>query len=271
MKRIILCADDYGQNSAISQAIVELLKENRLSATSCLVTSPEWQTHAQWLEPFKNTADIGLHFNLTEGPLLTTLNKAATPLTKLILQANLRQPHKKDIITELNAQIDQFTAALGQPPHYIDGHQHVHQFPVIRDALLEVYEQRLRQYNAYIRCTYTAGSLLHFHQIAYLKQLIIQLAGGLRFKQALIQRKIPHNTSFAGIYAFEHADRYPELFSCFLDHINDGGMVMTHPGLKDSENDIISHARYNEYHYFSSSQFMDDLSKSNICLTRFQE
>lgn len=271
MKRIIICADDYGQNSAISQAIVGLLKENRLSATSCLVTSSEWQTHAKWLEPFKEKADIGLHFNLTEGPLLTTLNQTATPLTKLILQANLRQLQKKDIINELNAQLDLFTEALGQMPHYIDGHQHIHQFPVIRDALFEVYEQRLRPKKTYLRCTYNHGSLFNFHQVAYLKQLIIQLCGGLHFKQELIKRNIPHNTTFAGIYAFEHADHYPELFSCFLDQTLDGGMIMTHPGLSGSENDIINSARLCEYNYFHEQQFLNTLTEKNITITRFND
>src|SRR5690349_9878789 len=71
-KTVILCADDYGQNAAISQAIIELIKKNRLSATSCMVTSPDWLTQAKQLNSFNNQLDIGLHFNLTEGNFLST-------------------------------------------------------------------------------------------------------------------------------------------------------------------------------------------------------
>ncbi len=67
MKSIILCADDYGQNASISQAIVELLKLKCLSAVSCMTTSPHWFSQASWLLPYKDYVDIGLHFNLTHG------------------------------------------------------------------------------------------------------------------------------------------------------------------------------------------------------------
>jgi predicted glycoside hydrolase/deacetylase ChbG (UPF0249 family) len=268
MKRIILCADDYGQNSAISQAIVELFKGNRLSATSCLVTSPDWPTHAQWLEPFKTTKEIGLHFNLTEGALLTG---KATPLTQLILKANLHLITKADIINELNAQLDQFTTIFQQLPHYIDGHQHIHQLPVVRDALFEVYEQRLRQSGAYLRCTYNPNNLFRFQNVAYIKQLIIQLCGGFRFQSELKRRHIPHNQTFAGIYNFDQADQYAELFPLFLDHVSDTGMIMVHPGFSESENDAIAASRPTEYTYLNSPQFLLDCANKNIELVRFQD
>mgnify|MGYP000073246266 CR=1 FL=1 len=38
---------------------------------------------------------------------------------------------------EWDAQWARFCEALGRAPRFVDGHQHVHQFPVIRDALLQ--------------------------------------------------------------------------------------------------------------------------------------
>jgi predicted glycoside hydrolase/deacetylase ChbG (UPF0249 family) len=63
-KRIVLCADDYGQAPAISQGIIELLNQSRLSATSCMVNMPDWPVSAKELLPFINYVDLGLHFNL---------------------------------------------------------------------------------------------------------------------------------------------------------------------------------------------------------------
>ena len=42
-----------------------------------------------------------------------------------------------EIATQLRAFIDTF----GRPPDFLDGHQHVHLFPQVRDAFLKVVAQ----------------------------------------------------------------------------------------------------------------------------------
>lgn len=271
MKRIVLCADDYGQNSAISQAIVELVKAKCLSAVSCLVTEPNWPMYAKKLEPFKETIDIGLHFNLTEGKPLSPEFPHAIPLNQLILKANFRNLPKQPILQELRLQLDRFTTVFNKLPDFIDGHQHVQQLPIVRDALFEVYEERLRSHGTPVRCTYSPGSMTRIQDVAYIKQLIIQLCGGLGFKQALVNHNIPHNQTFAGIYNFKNAYDYTQLFLRFLDQIADGGMIMCHPGLMGNDIDAIGTARHQEYCYFSSQQFLHDLANKNITLMRFSE
>src|SRR6476661_9118413 len=71
-KRIVLCADDYGQALEISQGIIQLIQQKRLSATSCMVNTAVWHECAQWLIPFYQGVDIGLHFNLTRGTALSS-------------------------------------------------------------------------------------------------------------------------------------------------------------------------------------------------------
>lgn len=269
MKRIILCADDYGQNPAISQAIVELLGIKQLSATSCMVTSPVWQDTAKWLIPFKNKADIGLHFNLTEGKPLSSQLPSFFPLKELIMKAQLRKLDKAAIIAELRAQLDQFTDTFGQLPDFIDGHQHIHQFPIIRNAVCEVYETYLRQNNSYIRCTYNPLTLFRFTDVAYVKQLIIQLCGGIAFRSMLVKQKIPHNNTFAGIYEFKASLDYPQLFSHFLQQVKNGGLIMCHPGLHSSdETDEINTARHNEYLYFNSHAVKKALANNHVQIAR---
>jgi predicted glycoside hydrolase/deacetylase ChbG (UPF0249 family) len=271
MKRIVICADDYGQNTAISQAIVELLRDNRLSATSCLVTTPAWPGAAKWLAPLISKADIGLHFNLTEGkPLSDKLSKFFS-LKELIIKSNLRQLDQKDIAAELRAQLDNFTNQIGQLPDFIDGHQHVHQFPIIRDAVFEVYEERLRQNGSYLRCTYDPSMLTRVKDVAYVKQLIVQLCGGIQFRQRVVELKIPHNTSFAGIYDFKNSYEYISLFPRFLEQVQTGGLVMCHPGLLSSEEpDLMATARHNEYLYLSSLSYLDTISQHHINIVRFK-
>ncbi len=261
MKHIILCADDYGQNADISQAIIALIQQSRLSATSCLTTFSHWKMHAKWLEPFKNQIDIGLHFNLTEGKLCRI---PASSLGKLLLFSQLRFISQQKIEEELHAQLDQFESEMKMPPRFIDGHQHVHQFPVIRDALLSVYEKRLWQHPVYFRCTDSA--------ITDFKNLIIQFSGARAFKKKLIAKKIPHNASFLGIYNFA-SPQFEKTFQKFLSEISEGGLIMCHPGLKNNEmnSDKIAQSRGGEFHYLSSQQFVEDCKKFEAELTRFKD
>ena len=43
---------------------------------------------------------------------------------------------------KLITQWNHFIEATGKTPDFVDGHQHVHQFPVIRDVLVEFLNQQ---------------------------------------------------------------------------------------------------------------------------------
>lgn len=273
MKRIILCADDYGQSSAISQAIIELIKYKRLTATSCMTTMPEWLSHAVELKPFINQIDIGLHFNLTEGLTLSKemADEGFMLLPKLLMKAYLQRLNKDAIRAELCAQLDRFVLGLGRLPDYIDGHQHVHQFPMIRDVVLAVYEERLKQNGAYLRSVHDSKAFLRVTKKAYLKRIIIQLCGATSFKNQLLRRHIPHNSSFSGIYDFSDSKNYERMFRQFLQDIGDNGVIMCHPGLLDPNNsDVIARSRFDEYQYFQSEAFEQACKYYKISLARLR-
>lgn len=273
MKKIILCADDYGQNEAISQAIIALIKKNHLSATSCMTTSEEWETHSAWLLPYKQQIDIGLHFNLTEGqPLSSELlnSHGFLPLKTLLTRAYWRTLDQAAIEAELNAQLNKFNQMMGQLPDFIDGHQHIHQFPMIRQAVFNVYEKRLKQTNCYLRSIYDPHFWLRLKQHkTYVKRLILQALGARAFKQALIAQHVPHNTSFAGVYEFAQSASYAAIFPKFLGEIKSGGLIMCHPGLQSNDaNDVIARARYDEFKYLESDKFVQDCFANGVVLTR---
>lgn len=266
MRRIVLCADDYGQGLAISRGILDLVERGRLSATSCLVTAPCWDEHAAWLTPFQGKIDIGLHFNLTEGEPLSPVYRAAHgnhffTVNTVLKRAFLRQLDRKAIVAECHAQLDRFLEGMGRLPDFIDGHQHVHQFPVIRDAVIEVYEARLPQQQAYVR--------LVNHQVGLgnPKKMIIYLSGTKAFKKLLEQHQIPHNPTFSGIYSFAKIGDYSLYFQRFLEEVGDNGVIMCHPGRasKDSQ-DVIAAARYKEYLYFSGDQFLQDCQQHQVVI-----
>ncbi|EKD73684.1 MAG: hypothetical protein ACD_45C00218G0001 [uncultured bacterium] len=274
MKTIILCADDYGQNQAISQAIIALLKKKHLSATSCMTTSVFWPVHAAWLGDFTDQADIGLHFNLTEGkPLSQALiqSHGFMSLSKLLIRAYGRALDAVAIEAELHAQLDHFERAMGCLPAFIDGHQHVHQLPVIRQVFLKVYRARLRQHPIYVRCVYEQQAFLHVKNRYDCKNIIIQLLGAKACKKELVKQQIPHNSSFSGIYSFVDAIHYAHIFPLFLAKIKTEGMIMCHPGLANqTDPDVIAKARFYEYQYLESEQFVRDCHAASVVLGRFK-
>ncbi len=268
MKKITLCADDYGQNQSISQAIIALLEKNRLSATSCMTTVPMWPEHAKWLHPLAHQADIGLHFNLTEGKPLSDIllnSHGFMPLSQLLIKSYWRLLNAAAIEAELNAQLDAFEAAMGCMPDFIDGHQHIHQLPVIRDVLLKVYNQRLRKTDCYIRCVHDSKIYLRLN----IKKWMIQLLGAGGFKKRITRDKIPHNSSFSGIYHFSKGGQYSRIFPRFLAQIKDRGIIMCHPGLAPVDKaDVIAESRFHEYLYLESNQFVLDCFQAGVVLDR---
>lgn len=271
-RRIVLCADDYGQALAISHGILVLIQQQRLSATSCLVTFSHWEDHASWLLPLKDQIDIGLHFNLTEGMALSSAYQAKYgaefySLSKLMLLAGLERLDQHVIAAELRAQISRFQSALGFLPRFLDGHQHVHQFPVIRQAVLTVYAELLRASHTYVRLV---NMPFNWRNPGNIKKLVIKCMGGRAMQRQLAQLHIPHNTSFSGVYSFSDAQHYNKIFPQFLASIQDGGMIMCHPGLADTTtNDAIKTARYHELQYFESPEFVADCKAQAVSLQRF--
>lgn len=269
MKRIVLCADDYGQAPAISKAILALIQNHRVYAASCMVNSRYWEEHAAWLAPFQTQADIGLHVNVSEGRALSDdyikrYGKEFFPLKVLLRKSLLRQIDQAAIEAEAHAQLDRFIAAMGFLPRYMDGHQHAHQFPVIRNAFINVYRQRLSQHGAYVRLVNTG--------LGGLKQFIIHATGTKGLKKLLEDDRIPHNQSFAGIYPFAKSAAYPQHFKRFLREVSDGGMIMCHPGLLPIDgNDVIGVARYAEYQYLTGVEFLKDCATRRIKLARMSE
>lgn len=267
-KRIVLCADDYGQEPVISRGIIDLVDKGRLSAVSCMVNRPDWREQAGWLVPYVDRVDIGLHFNLTDGEPLSERYRSVHgghffSLSELLKKSFLRQVSRDAMLAECLTQLDAFAEAMGRLPDFIDGHQHVHQFPVIRHAIIQAYQARFPSQQAYIR--------LVNHQVGLgnVKKAIIYLSGTRALKALLVQYGIPHNHSFSGVYDFKHAARYAAHFNTFLHEVEDGGLIMCHPGFKsDSQQDPIADARFLEYTYLSGDKFQQDCQRNDAQLSR---
>ena len=90
---------------------------------------------------------IGLHVTLTApfGPLSEDFRPlrdgAFLPLEATLRHSMLRRINRKRVAAEVASQLKAFVAAFGRAPDFIDGHQHVHLFPQVREAVLRVVKE----------------------------------------------------------------------------------------------------------------------------------
>ncbi len=258
--RVVLCADDFAMHPAIDDAVVQLAQMGRLSATSCMATSPRWVEAARTLRAGPSALSTGLHLNLTEGH-----GGEAPTLGAVLIDAYARRLDGAAITRTITRQLDDFEQAMQRAPDFIDGHQHVHQLPVVRDALLAVLAARYRgdaapsiRATVPARASWSAG-----------KAGVLALLGGLLFRSQLRRRGLRHNHGFAGVYGFDAATPadYGHHMDRWLAGCEDGTLMMCHPANALVAGDAIAAARVVEFDYLSSDAFGESLSRFGITLS----
>jgi|SRR5829696_6556345 chitin disaccharide deacetylase len=270
MRRLWLCADDYGISPGVNAAIRDLVTRGRLNATSVMVVAPSLSKAELSALTAAGRCAIGLHLTLT-GPFrpltadFTPLaNGAFHPVAAMLRLALLRRLDPGTLRREVDAQITTFTAALGRPPDFIDGHQHVHLFPKVRDAVLDA-AGRLAP-SAWLR--QCASVLPLRHRLNDPKGLLIDVLSRA-FRGRANQLGIATNPAFAGTYTYRPDADFPRLFSGFLKDLPEGGLVMCHPGHVDAELerlDPLTTLREREYAHFCSDAFLQALKAHDLTL-----
>ncbi len=272
LRRIWLCADDYGISPAVSAAIRDLLARQRINATSAMVVAPSFSQReaAALVAAAATRAAIGLHLTLTAPfrPLsagFTPLRGGAfLPLPAMAGRALARALKPEPLEAEISSQFAAFLAAFARPPDFVDGHQHIHLFPQIRDAVLRVVKQAAPQ--AWLRqCGRPA---LARKSLADPKGLVLD-ALSARLRGLAVRHGMRTNPAFAGTYGFAARADYAKLFPGFLDGLPDGGVVMCHPGQVDGELrrlDPLTDLRQREYAFFRDDAFPRLLAAHGVAL-----
>jgi hypothetical protein len=272
-RRIWLTADDYAISPAVSAAIRDLIAQQRINATSVMVAAPSFsQGEAIALRDAAGShAAIGLHLTLTAPfrPLsqdFAPQHQGAFPTLAGMAGRALMRPFKIALIeAEIASQLASFRAAFGRPPDYVDGHQHIHVFPQIGEALLRVVKSDAP--GAWIRqCSRPASA---HKSLADPKGFILD-ALGRRFRRLAEHHGVRTNPAFAGTYSFRPGADFAKLFPQFLDGLPEGGVVMCHPGKVDPELrrlDPLTELREREYAYFLGEDFPRVLAAHGVALS----
>jgi hypothetical protein len=271
-RRIVLCADDYGISPAVSAAIRDLIGRGRLNATSVMVVAPRFDAAAAAAlqEVAAKRAAIGLHVTLTApfAPLsrgyAPLRNGAFLPLAATAGRALARLLKPDLLAAEITRQLSAFREVFGVPPDFVDGHQHIHVFPQIREALLGAVKDAAP--DAWVRqCARAADAP---RPLSDPKGLVLDgLSRG--FARLAAAHGVRTNSAFSGTYSFRRGADYPALFPGFLEGLPDRGVIMCHPGKVDDELrrlDPLTDLREMEYAYFAGDAFARLLATRNVAL-----
>ncbi len=273
-RRIWLCADDYGISPGVDTAIRDLIVRGRLNATSVMVVPPTFDRSEAISLGILNAGvkrvAIGLHVTLTapfrpvSSGFRPLRNGAFLPLDDSLRAAFLRRLRPERLAIEIASQVKAFVSAFGRAPDFVDGHQHVHLFPQVRDALLQVVKEAAP--NAWVR---QCGRVTPLRKrLGDRKGLLLDILSR-QFRRRADKLGVRTNPAFAGTYDFASEAKFAELFPKFLDRLPDDGVVMCHPGFVDAELRRLDHltdAREREYAYLADDGFPRVLAEHGVTL-----
>ncbi len=264
-RRMALCVDDFGLHSGINEAVLVLAGMGRVQAVSVMVGGAAWPDGARALHAIDTARlEVGLHLDLTECPLNPALRK---PLSRLIGLAYLRRLDAVALHAEIAAQLDAFECAMGRAPAYVDGHQHVHQLPMVRSILLHELTRRYPKEMLWVRATNGPSRTAHSDAPQGFKGRMIALLGAHALAVLARKQGVSQNAHLLGVYDFSGGPaRYRTLLADWLRAAQDGDLLMCHAGMRADVTDVIGGARQNEFDVLVSPEFGVALVEAQVRL-----
>ena len=238
LRRIWLCADDYGLAEGVNRGIRDLISRGRLNATSVMVVgaaigraevaalqdaaanSPRCAIglHATLTAPFR---PLTMYFRPLDGGLFL-------PFPTMLRSGLLRRLDPGLIEDEMLAQLAAFKELFGRAPDFVDGHQHAQLFPQVRDAFLRAVKDAAP--GAWVR---QGGRLKPLAKLLSAPKALVLDVLSAQFRKRAAVADIPFNPAFAGAYDFSKQPDFGVLMGEFLAELPEGGLVMCHPGFVD--------------------------------------
>ena len=165
-KQLIVTADDFNLSEGVSRGILEAHHHGIVTETSVMVNLGDLRQASATLAAAPRLG-VGLHLNLTRGRPLARSRAVAELLgpdgqfrgSPQSLPVHIRL---ESVQTEFQAQLDTFVRAFGRPPQHLDTHHHVHQHPVVLQALVNLavaLSLPVRSLDARMRATMAARGL----------------------------------------------------------------------------------------------------------------
>ncbi|UYV75267.1 YDJC [Cordylochernes scorpioides] len=144
VRSLRICADDFGYCGRRNEGILVCAQAGRINSVSVLVNGRMAKEGVDALIQRCPGILLGLHFNLTEGRPLSQVTSIVGadgnflgkfPAVSAALEGKWTAG---DVETELRAQLTAFKDLAGRPPDHLDGHNHIHVVPGVRDVVARV-------------------------------------------------------------------------------------------------------------------------------------
>lgn len=130
-RRVILNADDFGYDPAVTRGIVTAMTKGVVSSTTMMVNTP----HAEDAAALSAGLAIGLHLNLARWSSLSQPGRELVEAGAATLDAAF-------VHDETLAQLDRLRALLGRDATHVDVHKHLHRHPAVLEGLARAAKAR---------------------------------------------------------------------------------------------------------------------------------
>ncbi|TMJ16053.1 MAG: ChbG/HpnK family deacetylase [Alphaproteobacteria bacterium] len=275
LRRIWLCADDYGISPGVNRGIRELIEHGRLNATSVMVVGPAVGRdevaalqaaiaksarcaiglHATLTAPFR---PLTMHFRPLDGGMFLHFRK--------LLRSSLWRRLDAEIVrAEVATQLAAFRGMFNRAPDFVDGHQHVQLYPQLRDGFLAAVKEKAP--GAWVR---QARRNLPLRQRLGSPNALLLDYLSTQFRRRAAQAGVAFNPAFSGAYDYSREPDYGALMRAFLDRLPEDGVVMCHPGFVDEilvGLDPLTATRETEFAYLAGEDFPRLLAANKVTLT----
>lgn len=287
-RNLIINADDFGASQAVNKAVVSAHRFGTVTSAS-LMTGGEGFAGAVEICKENRGLGVGLHFTLTQTrpvadpELISTLCDSAGAFFErvgLLLRLLSGLIRTEDVRTELEAQL-RLADEAGVVLTHIDGHQHVHIFPIVFGLVADLAKSRglaLRiPDEERIRTNLAGVSGLKLGQVVR-KQLIRPLCRTARRKSR--EMSIRTNDHFRSYFGLVPAPSRVGLgaYLKLIDGLKPGNTeLMVHPavGMGDERlwgsDDSLREDRGYEAETLMDPGFKSSLEASGVRLTNYGE
>lgn len=268
MKKLLVNADDFGLNTAVTDGIIEAHQSGIVTSTSIIAAGMAFD-YAVREASANQSLGVGVHLTLVEeqpvcdareiGTLIQRNGRLPKNYRELLSGIGLRNICLEHVDRELRAQVDKCFSA-GLKPTHLDSHQHVHALPSVFRIVLGIARDygirgiRLPRDSPWRRGAFRCNGFWHKSLLCMMARYDAFAFGGERFSTC---------DRMAGV--FDSGDLSEDRLVRILDRVLDGSTeLVCHPG----KGDIESMAPYAHWRYNWQAELKALTSESVKCVVR---
>lgn len=129
-RRVVLNADDFGYDPAVTRGIEQAMREGLVSSTTMMVNTP----HSEDAAKRSAGLSIGLHFNLARWASIADPRRSFD-------QEDASALSPAFVGEELSAQLERLRVLTGRPATHLDVHKHLHRHENVLAGVMGVAKQ----------------------------------------------------------------------------------------------------------------------------------